>query len=148
MSEHKKEVPLKLDIGVQHVEVCSGEVVKVHAELTNTSTKDILVDPTMVWYTISFSTIRISSGKATGDNYLAIDEPGPEYEPDYIEIKPNGVLRVERTFNLKDEFFETNGKYRVQVTYGHFLEDCYGSELAWQGSVASNVARFEIQDCR
>lgn len=150
--------PLKLNITVRTANVCLGGPVKVEAEIVNASDKEVVIDVKTIWYKLAFSFFRAGisrtnadgsgSGTNTGGSLTIVGDGGPQYEGEYLVLRPHVTYRASRNIALDDEFFKNPGNYRLKITYGQFLNAVFQEHPVWKGTVESAELNLKIITCR
>ncbi len=107
------------------------------AEITNVSKKNIVIDKNSLGYGISYFT----------DNamFMSQGESGRGYEGRYLMLSPNESYKNALTISLNDDFFKVPRKYRMNITYGQFLQTQFENQEVWLGTIESNEISFNIR---
>jgi hypothetical protein len=150
ISYGQKEItaPIDLNIELKKNNVCSEKVIILNASLINTSNDEITVDTKGIGNSLSFSVIKIKSGKVTSSNRTIIYDGGKGYKPDYLVLKPTETYEKALKISLDNDFFDQKGKYRIKVSYQQFENSIYRDKNLWIGSVDSKPLYINFQPCK
>jgi hypothetical protein len=143
MDERSK--PLKIEIAIEADNICTTRSFKIIAEVTNTSGEDLVIDRKMIWYSLSFSTLRMASNRVSSDSRDSINDPGPYHKADFVTLKPKASSKVKKS--ISDDFFRRPGEYAVETTYGQFKEIRFEDTEVWRGRADSNTMKFRVPEC-
>lgn len=115
-----------------------GFVVKV--KITNHSSRRITIDKNFVGSRQSFYT----------DNgyFIASREVGATYTGSYLSLNPGQAYRDTRVIELEDEFFRTDGRFRLKLHYHYFLAADLENSVVWRGQSDSNLLTFYMKSGR
>ena len=139
--KNENKAPLRFRIILPEPSVCAKTHLDLEIELQNTSTHAILIDPKGLLYQLSFD--ADNGGKAV------TNDPGPNSKPGpFVTLAPGESYIKAMPYRLDDALFSSAGIYRVQLKYGQFSPPSAGSQDLYTGSVDSNVALFELRECR
>lgn len=135
--------------------VCSGSSsLKLEVELRNDSNHAVRLQPHGI-DGIHFRTSRPPSEGSFGNVYAVLDknlDPFPHENPtSAIVLQPGGSYTTSLNLSLADDFFSTEGFYKLSVHYDGVLHptiDARGVEPElFRGQLNSNWLIFQIEKC-
>ena len=138
---------LRLRVSLVSPSICLGENLRIRITLINQSDKSIVIDTKSILYRLSFSSIRLISGRVTSSNKTEIGDKSAESKGNYLMLKPNKSYKIKTTLSLKDDFFEKDGEYNMRIAYGQFSTTFFESLPVWKGVVESDVVVFTLKPC-
>jgi hypothetical protein len=138
---------LKLRVSLVSPGICIGENLKIRITLINQSDKPIVIDTKSILYRLSFSSVRLISGRVTSSNKTEIGDKSPESTGNYIILKPNKSYRIKTFLSLNDDFFQKDSEYNMRIAYGQFSTTFFESMPVWKGVVESDVVVFTLKPC-
>lgn len=140
---------LTIRIETESQALCRGTHLSVNAEITNTGAESLAIDPKLLWSTLLFKASSKGKSGVRGIRIRTeIGDPDPSQdEPDYLILRPGATFRETKSLSLKEDFFQTPGKYLMRLTYRHFREGTTSGVSVFAGTVSSNEIEFKITAC-
>jgi hypothetical protein len=153
--QDSRQLRLKLTNAIPTI--CFGSTLKVRAELINASDEKVAVDVKTIWYQTYFAYSRsgpirtnpdgTATGHNTGGSKTLVGDAGPNYEGEYLVLRPGGSYKSDRAIKLSDDFFNHPGDYDMKVTYGQFQDKSVEGSPVLKGTVESNLLQFKVINC-
>jgi len=134
--------------------VCLGSSLRLEIELRNDSKRALRVQPNGISGVYS-STTRPAreQGFPEHANHYDLFHPLPsDKQPPTVMLLPGRSHRRLISLPLSDDFYRTDGIYRLSLSYSGLLhaskESANTGPTLFTGSLDSNEIIFEIQDCK
>jgi len=148
LQETSAKAPFEFQIKMRKDKICIGSLLTVHAKLKNTGSEAIAIDPRLIWYRISFRTFKSTLQGGEGKHKTIIGHPDQDDEGQYLILNPGESYEDSRMLSLDDDFFLSDGVYKIRVAYGSFREGRFGGSRIFNGTLTSNELSFQIIRCR
>ena len=151
-SSHEASSDIVLRIIASRSTVCSGSSVGLELELRNVSKQALSLLPDGIG-SIHFRTTRTAANQLFPE-FAYLDtrfDPFPHEKPsNLIALQPGESYRFVASLPLKDEFFKSDGFYKVKIDYDGTLHPSSaqnGTPPQFRRDIESNWLIFEIEDC-
>ena len=145
-AQTRATAPVLFRIVLPRAVMCVGDRhLEVEAELRNISAHPISLSPAGIRAQVSFTNRACSLEDSFRSNSISAD-PVPGWKSDkVVTLAPGASYRHAFKLELDRDFFP-RGVYRVQIGYSAMFGRSREENL-FVGSVESNEALFEIDDC-
>ncbi len=143
-AQEKQNSPLSFKAFFVKVSKTKDEIL-IKVRLRNTSRNNVIIDRNSIGYGVSFT-------NENGGMFSKRVEIGSGYQGDFLILKPQEIYETIRTVKLQDDlqedFFKSDGKYTMKVTYGQFTESVFKESQVWEGTVESNKLIINLKNRR
>jgi hypothetical protein len=142
------KLPIKLEIYVQSNNRCQEGKLVLYGRLKNVSKRSVIVDRNLMWIGLSASKSIYHDNRYDFSRLIIIRDMGPEYNPDFVILKPKETTILFSIVSLTDDFFATSGKYSFQARYLQVRDLEYRGIKVWKGDLNSNSLEIDPSYCR
>jgi hypothetical protein len=143
------EVPVELRIIAPESTVCTGSALTVEVDLRNSSASPLSLWPQGI-SAIHFQTRRAIPNELLPE-YDSLDKNSAATSEAIAPIVLQPGTSHRYSISLKDDFFKTEGFYKVSLDYdGHLHRSAQakaGAPPVFDGRIESNWLIFEVEEC-
>ena len=119
--------------------------IEFEIRIVNASARTVVIDKNAVFYQIIFERKGkhfANGGVGSTEALVTTGDPGPNYQPASVTLRPKQVYRSIEAFSLDKPFFNEGGIFTLSLTYGFFREHQIDGLVIFRGTFSSNVVEF------
>lgn len=142
-----KNSPLTYKISLQKINM-EAKSILFDVRLVNKSFRTVIIDKNALYYKVIFRKKGkhfADGGVGPSEAWVRTGDPGPNYQPETIKLRPRQIYRNTKTFSLDDSFYSEGGIFSLSLTYGFFRDHQVDGLPILKGTFSSNEVKFPYQ---